>query len=72
MLCHVTIVAQNTKASNLTGTIFKSKECVEITEDIQGKIIIFSPRSTHKHTQTHTRTILTYFQHLTCNSTNIK
>lgn len=66
MLCHLTIVAQNTKVSNLTGTIFKTKECVEITEDIQGTIIV----STHKFIRE--PIILTYFQHLTYSSTNIK
>lgn len=73
MLCHLLTVAQNTKVSNLTGTIFKTKEYVEITEDIQGKIIIFFPK---RYTQTQKfiqeLAILIYIQHLTCNSTDIK
>lgn len=49
MLCHLTTVAQNTKVRNLTGALFKAKECVEITEDIQRKILFFPLKSTCKH-----------------------
>lgn len=49
MLYHLTVVAQNTEVSNLTGATLKTYEYVEITDYIWGKIIIFSPK---KYTQT--------------------
>lgn len=55
MLCHLTTVALNTKVRNLTGALFKAKECVEITEDIERKIFFF-PSKVHANTKIHPRT----------------
>lgn len=72
MLCHLTTVAQNTKVRNLTGALFKAKECVEITEDIQRKILLFPQKYMQTQKFIQEPIILIFLQHLTSNSRNIK